>query len=780
LQLGPGVVVFCGWQVGRKPETEANSLRLRKPRATTTRATIARASLVATLATLVLLGTPLRADDAAVPPPPADPAAAKAYAVLDGACAGCHQNGKLKILPQPAANLGNILDLSALSRMPSLVRPGLPDASPLYTSIHARAMPPEGAGDELTISDLTAVRDWIEQLPEPTCTDRPPVTPEAITATLTSAAIRLGPERARTTRFLSLATFHNACATNAEMESARAGLAYLVNALSLGLDPVKLQPSGPAGVLLEVDLPAIGWTAERWDRLTYRAPAAAFAQISAALQKSLGTRVPVVDAGWFADATTQAPNYYDSIGMPETLSALLASLRIDPTPSKRDEADRIGLTASAVARGNRLIERRAFANGAAWFSREFAPTAGRPDLIEQTIAAANVTNRPTPQPQPDATLLHFDLPNGFPAYFAANASGARVNDLPGSLLRDDAHPSHKVAAAQSCLGCHAMAPAALGRKRTDDLKARIQADTSLSKETREKLLAGHREPAEWLKRLDEDAARFSRVLAAAGIEPGRKLDGLEPLPALIARYKRPVTAVDIAALAGVPPQRVIDLGKAGSIALADVTARLAFGPVPRDAVDAVLPEMAQRLGLDNPGGPPPATSTVVPSTAPELVLKAERSVFQSGDLLAIAVRASTACHLTLLTLDQKGRATVLYPNEFDADPTLEAGREVRFPSEKAPYQFRLREKGTETLIGVCTPSAKTADGIRHDYEKQRFTELGDYRAFLNRSWGSREGSDGKPAPRGRGARKPADSTETVPPAAKHEPQLRAAIRIKIE
>jgi Domain of unknown function (DUF4384) len=230
----------------------------------------------------------------------------------------------------------------------------------------------------------------------------------------------------------------------------------------------------------------------------------------------------------------------------------------------------------------------------------------------------------------------------------------------------------------------------------------------------------------------------------------------------------------------VQPQRILDLGKAGSLALADVTTRLAFGPVPRDAVDAVLPEMAQRLGLEHPGGPQPAASSVVPSTVPELVLKPERQVFQSGDLLAMTVRASTACHLTVITLDTKGRATVLYPNEFDADPTLEAGREVRFPPEKAPYQFRLREKGAETLIGICTPGAKTADGIRHDYEKQRFTELGDYRAFLNRSWSNREGTDGKPAPRTRGPRKPGESTETAPAATKHEPQLRTAIRIRIE
>jgi mono/diheme cytochrome c family protein len=735
---------------------------------------------IAVAAAVCAVAFTARADDTVIPPPPPDPAAAKAYAVLDGACAGCHQSGKLKNLPQPAANLGNILDLAALALVPSLVRPGLPDASPLYTSMHGRTMPPEGTGEDLTVTELTAVRDWIEQLPPvPTCGDRAPATPDIIAATVASSAQRLGAERARTTRFLSLATLSNACATPAELDSARAGIAYLVNALSLGLDPVKLQSAGPAGVLLEVDLSTIGWSTERWDRLAYRSPSAAFTPVNAGLQKALGTRVPVADAPWFADATTQAPAYYDLIGMSETLSSLLASLRIEPGAAKRDGVDRIGLKSSAVARGSRLLERLPFANGTAWFSREFAATAGRPDAIEQTIAAATITNRPAPVPQPDATLLHFDLPNGFPAYFAANANGARINDLPGSLLRDDAHPSHKVSAAQSCIGCHAMTSAALARNRTDDLKARIQSDSSMTKETREKLLFGHLEPAEWHKRFDEDAGRLNRALATAGIERGRKLDGLEPLPALIARYRRPVTAAEVANLAGVPTQRILDLGKAGSTALADVVTRLAFGPVPRDAVEAVLPEIAQRLGLENPTGPQPAGQSVSPSTAPELVLKAERLVFQSGDLLAITVRASTACRLTLITLDAKGRATVLYPNEFSIDPTLEAGREVRLPSEKAPYQFRLREKGQETLIGICAPGAKTIDSIRHDFEKQRFTELGDYRAFLNRSWSNKDGGDGRTTPRGRGARKPTDTPEPAA-AGKAEPALRTAIRIRIE
>lgn len=725
------------------------------------------------------------ADEPKLPAQPAEPGAAKAYAVLDGACAGCHQTGKLKTLKQPAGSFGNILDLEAMAQTPSLVTPGLPDASPLYLSIHGRTMPPEGSSEgaapELAASDLAVIRDWIEQLPPVKgCPDRAPITPDILAAALEMAVVRLGATRAPTTRFVSLAPLHNGCAAAADIDTARAAITQLINSLSLGLDPVKLVPVGAAGMLLEIDLTLIGWSADRWDRLAFRSPAAAFVPINAGLRQSLGTRTPLVDAGWFADAATQAPLYYDLIGMPDTLNALLASLRIDPAADRREAVERIGLKSSPVARGNRLIERRPFANGAAWFSREFAPTAGRPDLFDQTIAAATgAANRPNVQPLPDATLMHFDLPNGFPAYFAANASGARINDVPGSVLKDDAHPGRKFAAAHTCLGCHSVSPAALARGRADDLKARLQTESALSKDVREKLLATHPEPADWQRRLDEDAARFERAMTAAGLETGRKLDGLDPLPALIARYQRAVTAADIADMAGVSSKRILDLGKSGSAALADVTARLAFGSVPRAAVDAVLPEIAQRLGLDVPGGAVPPVAAPA-GYAPELVLKPERVVFQSGDLLALTVRANMTCHLTLMTLDAKGRATVLYPNEFDPDAVIEAGRDVRFPAEKSPYQFRLRDKGYETLIGICGASSKTVDGIRHDYEKQRFTELGDYRAFLNRTWPNREGAEPK-STRARAPRRAGETAEQAPPLpAKPEAQARAAIRIRIE
>ena len=84
-------------------------------------------------------------------------------------------------------------------------------------------------------------------------------------------------------------------------------------------------------------------------------------------------------------------------------------------------------------------------------------------------------------------------------------------------------------------------------------------------------------------------------------------------------------------------------------------------------------------------------------------------------------------------VDRNGRGTVVYPNDFDQNNLLEAGKELRVPAEGAPYQFRLREPGKETVVGICLGGPKPPFGIKHDFERQRFTELGDYRAFLIRA-----------------------------------------------
>ncbi len=63
---------------------------------------------------------------------------------------------------------------------------------------------------------------------------------------------------------------------------------------------------------------------------------------------------------------------------------------------------------------------------------------------------------------------------------------------------------------------------------------------------------------------------------------------------------------------------------------------------------------------------------------------------------------------------------------------LPAGKQAQFPGASAPFQFRLKDPGTETVIAICNASGKEADGIKHDFKKRQFTELNNYRDFLTR------------------------------------------------
>jgi hypothetical protein len=59
---------------------------------------------------------------------------------------------------------------------------------------------------------------------------------------------------------------------------------------------------------------------------------------------------------------------------------------------------------------------------------------------------------------------------------------------------------------------------------------------------------------------------------------------------------------------------------------------------------------------------------------------------------------------------------------------------LKVPRADAGYRLRLNDKGIERIVALCnTATSGAVDGIRHDFERQRFTELGDYRAFLARA-----------------------------------------------
>lgn len=119
-----------------------------------------------------------------------------------------------------------------------------------------------------------------------------------------------------------------------------------------------------------------------------------------------------------------------------------------------------------------------------------------------------------------------------------------------------------------------------------------------------------------------------------------------------------------------------------------------------------------------------------PRPAPDFSLHADQPVYKSGDPITFHVRTAGDCHLTVISVNPRGVATVLFPNEFEPRNQLVASQELQLPSATAPYVLRARWPGRETLVGICSTSATPPVGIRHDYERQRFTVLGDWRRHL--------------------------------------------------
>ena len=107
-------------------------------------------------------------------------------------------------------------------------------------------------------------------------------------------------------------------------------------------------------------------------------------------------------------------------------------------------------------------------------------------------------------PGHDASLTHFSLPNGLPAFYVLNSRGERIDRVPQDIARRSHAGRTGVRVGLDCLGCHAGGPVLGG----DDPK-----------------LAALRAFADSDRRLNQAAA------AAVGLLHDMKADGVEPITA---------------------------------------------------------------------------------------------------------------------------------------------------------------------------------------------------------------------------------------------------------
>lgn len=192
-------------------------------------------------------------------------------------------------------------------------------------------------------------------------------------------------------------------------------------------------------------------------------------------------------------------------------------------------------------------------------------------------------------------------------------------------------------------------------------------------------------------------------------------------------------------------------------------------------------ELARLAGLFT-GKPVEATEQGGPL---RIALWSDKRAYSAGDTATFFVSASRDCFLTLINVDRSGRATVLFPNELQPDNRIAAAREFQVPGPGAPYRFRFREPGREQIVAVCSQTQRAPEGIAHDFERLRFTVLGDWQLFLREPPEMKEARRDdaatdvpRPQQRRRRARGPEQKQETSAPTP--DIQTRTAISIEIE
>jgi len=677
---------------------------------------------------------------------PANPLEEAAQAVLAKHCARCHQEGALTERKRPAKGVSNVLDLKAIAATPSLILPGNPDGSKLYQQIVNEEMPydlfNEGDFDkpQPTEKELLALRSWITSLGETAkaaCNTRDFIDNAAVVKAISDDLNSLKEHKLAGTRYITLTNLYNACATDEEMKVFAQGVVKLLNSLSRHSDVVTLNTIDKAGTIIRFHLDDLRWDASHWNRLLSVYPYASKpdTNLYRFLTHATHTSLPYIRGDWFAYTASRPPLYHDLLKLPKTFKGLTQQLGVDVAGNiEKFLAKRAGFQRSGVSVNNRLIERHTISTGVFWTSYDFAGNKRRQSLFDFPMGPHGKNSF-----KADGGETIFSLPNGFNGYYLNLSSGKRINKGPIAIVRDPTKRDQSVTNGISCFGCHDQG----FRKAKDDIRDHVMKDRSNSKRVRDAIEALHPPHAEMDKLLASDASRFKAAMKRAGLDPALKLNGVEMINALSDKYEQNVDVRLAAAEFGLKPKSFLDaMSQAGGKVFA-LKRRLEQGLVPRDQFEGFYAELVPQVideemistaKIHVKGAKVAKVNTASHKVSHkfDLALFSDRSNYHVRDLPVFTVKSNVNCHLSLINVDHTGHATVIFPNKYQRKNFLRAGQTLQFPGPKAPFQFRLRDKGVETVIAVCNATGKNVDGIKHKFRKKAFTDLGDYGKHLTR------------------------------------------------
>ena len=519
------------------------------------------------------------------------------------------------------------------------------------------------------------------------------------------------------------------------MKVFRQGAVKLVNSLSRSSDVVRLETIDPEETIIRINLDDLGWDAKDWDEVlkVYPYNMQPETDFTNVLKSATGTQLPYVRADWFAFAASQPPLYDKLLKLPANFQALAKEHGVDIDGNlKKFVAQRSGFQKSGVSQNNRLIERHSSRTGYFWTSYDFAGNKAKQSLFEFPTGPGGANGF-----DHDGGETIFSLPNGFQGYYLNTAKGEKIDKGPTEIVRDLSRKDLAVTNGVSCMGCHDQGM----RKAKDEVRQIVLSGRSFSREIRQEVEALYPETARMDQIIENDGKRFADAMYRAGLEPTLKLNGVEMINALAKRYEDDVDINLAAAEFGLSKAEFKEAGSDASGKLKALVRRLEQGSVPRDQFEANYRELSGVVTDDqevkiagapaNAAAAAKAVAKPAASAAEGLTLTSDKDGYVQGDSPIFIVTSAKDCFLTLTNVDEKGEGTVLLPNKFQPNNRIKAGQEVQFPGKGAPFAYRMKDKGVETVIAVCSEGAE-ADGIKHDFAKSSFTPVPNYTRSLAR------------------------------------------------
>lgn len=681
---------------------------------------------------------------------PTDPVAKAAFDVMDKHCARCHQVGRLD-RQKPSKNFGNVLALDEMARDPNLVLPGNPDGSRLFVQMAKQEMPYDvyqefSGGAEPTKEELQAVYDWIKGLGSAvvaSCADRKLIGADAIVTAIAADLDNQLEHRRKGMRYITLSHLYNSCVDEKDMVRFRQGVVKLLNSLSQESDVLKLRTIDEAKTIIAFHLDDLKWNTGDWDRLLKVYPYGVKPETTVydSVVSQTGTPLAWIRGDWFGFSASRPPLYHHLVRSPNTFQGLQKQVGVDVEANiAKFLAKRAGFQISGVSKHNRLIERHSINTGYFWTSYDFKGDTPEQSLFERPLGPTGPNGF-----KHDGGETIYSLPNGFQAYYLNTAEGGQLDKGPTEIVLDDSQLDRSVTNGISCFGCHNQGI----RRAKDDVRAHVLADRTFPKKVREHVEALYPPHEEMDRILDEDYNRFRSAMLRAGLDPdldARKA-GVESINFLSKQYEKALDLRIAAAEFGITSEQLAEgLGASGGADFR-IRRRLQQGTIPRETFEARYASMVDKVSdneaLDTSGVAVAAADVKVAVAKVggkskeathdfDLALFSDQSIYKVNDFAVFTVRSKEDCHLTLINVDAKGVGTVIFPNKFQQANLLPAGKELKFPGPRAPFRFRLKDPGTETVVAVCNATGKAVDGIKHDFKKRQFTELGNYRQFLTR------------------------------------------------